>query len=152
MYYVSAVPYRSDDNHSGTMKAATEGTSEPFGPRDPPRSKLTNRHTATKAPAHYPCTDRGERATHKALTERHAAGEKQIEMEAGWGAEEGRAEEMESKKGRMLDPGVITVRETERGKEEKVQLEEKKKRGVESEGKKTLLPCNKIAMNMLWCF
>lgn len=48
VYYVSAVPYRSDDNHSGTMEAATEGTSESFGPRDAQRSKLTNRCTATK--------------------------------------------------------------------------------------------------------
>lgn len=46
VYYVSAVPYRSDDNHSGTMKAAT---SESFGPRDAPTSKLTNRCTATKS-------------------------------------------------------------------------------------------------------
>lgn len=49
VYYVNAAPYRSDDNHSGTMKAATEGTSESFGLRDAPRSKLTNRHTATKS-------------------------------------------------------------------------------------------------------
>ena len=47
--YVSAVPYRSDDNHGGTMKVATEGTSESFGPRDAPRSKLTSRRTATKS-------------------------------------------------------------------------------------------------------
>lgn len=32
---------------------------------------------------------------------------------------------MESKKRRMLDPGVIRGKETERGKEEKVQLEKK---------------------------
>lgn len=37
---------------------------------------------------------------------------------------------MESKKRRMLDPRVIRGKETERGKEEKVQLE---KRGFESE-------------------
>lgn len=49
VYYVSAVPYRSDDNHSVTMEAATEGTSESFGPRDAQRSKLTNRCTATKS-------------------------------------------------------------------------------------------------------
>lgn len=48
VYYVSAVPYRSDDNHSGTTEAATEGTSESFGPQDAQRSKLTNRRTATK--------------------------------------------------------------------------------------------------------
>lgn len=57
---------------------------------------------------------------------------------------------MESKKRRMLDPGVIRGKETERGKEENVQLE---KRGLKSEGKKkTLLPCNKVAMNLFWCF
>lgn len=49
VYYVSAVPYRSDDNHSGTIKAATEGTSESFGPWDAPTSKLTNCRTATKS-------------------------------------------------------------------------------------------------------
>lgn len=49
VYYVSAVPYRSDDNHCGTMEASTEGTSESFGPRDALRSKLTNRCTATKS-------------------------------------------------------------------------------------------------------
>lgn len=38
VYYVSAVPYRSDDNHSGTMKVATEGTSESF--RAPGRSEI----------------------------------------------------------------------------------------------------------------
>lgn len=56
-------------------------------------------------------------------------------------AEEGRAVEMESKKRRMLDPGVIRGMETERGKEEKVQLE-KKKGGIRGEGKKK----NSIAM------
>lgn len=40
---------------------------------------------------------------------------------------------MESKKRRMLDPRVIRGKETESGKEEKVQLE---KRGLESKGKK----------------
>lgn len=39
---------------------------------------------------------------------------------------------MESKKRRMLDPGVIRGKETERGKEEKVQVE---KRRLESDGK-----------------
>lgn len=52
---------------------------------------------------------------------------------------------MESKKRRMLDPGVIRGKETERGKEENVQLE---KRGLESEGKKTIIAmqqgCNEL--------
>ena len=56
---------------------------------------------------------------------------------------------MESKKRRMLDPGVIRGKETERGKEEKVQVE---KRRLESDGKETLLPCNKVAMNLFRCF
>lgn len=78
-------------------------------------------------------------------------GEKQIEMEAGWGTEEGRAEEMESKKGRMLDPGVITGRQTERGKEEKVQLGEKNE-GGNQRGKKTIIAmqdCNEFVMVFL---
>lgn len=58
--------------------------------------------------------------------------------------------EIERKKRRMLDPTVITGKETERGKEEKVQLEKKKRFGIR--GKKTFLPCNKIAMNLLRCF
>lgn len=51
---------------------------------------------------------------------------------------------MESKKRRMLDPGVIRGKETERGKEEKVQLEKK-------EGGGALLPRNKVAMNLFRC-
>lgn len=47
---------------------------------------------------------------------------------------------------------MITVRETERGKEKKVQLEEKK-RGVESEGKKNIIAmqqdCNEYVMVFL---
>lgn len=43
---------------------------------------------------------------------------------------------MESKKRRMLDPGVIREKETERGKKEKVQP---KKRGLKSERKKHLI-------------
>lgn len=64
VYYVRAVPYRSDDNHSGTMKAATEGTSESFGP--PRCSEIQNSQTVaqlqsrTEASAHYPCKERGE--------------------------------------------------------------------------------------------
>lgn len=83
-------------------------------------------------------------------------------MEAGWGAEEGRAEEMESKKGRMLDPGVITVRETQRGEKRRKCNWKKKKRGVESEGKKNIIAmqqdCNEYVMVFLspthqadWC-
>lgn len=49
VYYVSAVPHRSDDSSSGTTEAATEGTSESFGPRDAPRFKLTDRRAATKS-------------------------------------------------------------------------------------------------------
>lgn len=54
-------------------------------------------------------------------------GERQIEIGGG-------GMEIERKKRRMLDTRVITGKETERGKEEKVQLE--KKRGLESGGKK----------------
>lgn len=65
-------------------------------------------------------------------------------------AREGRAVEMESKKRRMLDSGVIRGKETERRKEEKVQLE---KRRLESkEKKKTSLPRNKVAMNLFQRF
>lgn len=38
VYYVGAVPYRSDDNHSGIMDVDTESTSESFGPWDALRS------------------------------------------------------------------------------------------------------------------
>lgn len=41
----------------------------------------------TEAPAHYPCKERGEWTTHKALTERHAEGEKLIEMRGKRGRE-----------------------------------------------------------------
>ncbi|TNN69653.1 hypothetical protein EYF80_020143 [Liparis tanakae] len=41
---------RSDDNHSGTTGAATQGTSESFGaPGHGERSRLANRRTATKS-------------------------------------------------------------------------------------------------------
>lgn len=45
--------------------------------------------------------------------------------------------EIERKKRRMLDTRVITGKETERGKEEKVQLEKKKE--VWNQGEKNIL-------------
>lgn len=67
-------------------------------------------------------------------------GEKPIEIRRGGGAEE-----MESKKRRILDLGVITGKKTERGKEEKVQLGKKMRGGIRGE-KNPLLPCNEFVV------
>lgn len=56
-------------------------------------------------------------------------GERQIEIGGG-------GMEIERKKRRMLDTRVITGKETERGKEEKVQLEKKE---VWNQGEKNIL-------------
>lgn len=68
--------------------------------RDPNSQTVAQLQSRMEVPAHYRCTEREERTTHKALTERHAAGERQIEM--GGRGKQGRAVEIERKKRRML--------------------------------------------------
>lgn len=94
------------DQMTITVEVDTESTSESLGPGthwDSNSQTFTQLQSRTEAPAHYPCTERGEWTTHKALTETHALGERQIEMRG-----------REERKGR-LSRGGLWKRRARRG-------------------------------------